>query len=147
LISAGVVLLSLLFAFSTWIRIYIWSFSARSSTEFLTKTGIYPYVDKRKEIEQMLEDTWVQVNDMKIKARQDAFRKKKNPEGATGRGYNAMQKMMGRQDEADIKGSESSSTGVSSRLTDWIPMRTIRNRLRNGQEVPDGNDSGSAGQV
>ncbi|KAI0468209.1 hypothetical protein F4859DRAFT_517399 [Xylaria cf. heliscus] len=76
LISAGVVLVSLLFAFSAWIRALIWSFYSRISTKLATRTGIYTYIAQRKHIEDIFDETYSEVDGMKTEARRQALKEK-----------------------------------------------------------------------
>lgn len=69
LISAGVVLVSLLFAFSSWIRARIWSFCSRASTKFATRTGIYTYIARRKHVEEIFDETYSVIDRMKRDAK------------------------------------------------------------------------------
>ncbi|KAI0099723.1 hypothetical protein GGR51DRAFT_576165 [Nemania sp. FL0031] len=72
-----VVFVSFVFAFSSWIRVWIWSFYARASTRIWTKTGIFTFFDERKKVGSILEETNAMIDEMKIKARDLASLKKK----------------------------------------------------------------------
>ncbi|KAI0433174.1 hypothetical protein F5Y09DRAFT_352192 [Xylaria sp. FL1042] len=76
-ISAGVVFISLLFAFSAWIRAWTWSFYSRLTIGFVTKTGIYSYFLGRKHSEQIFKDTGTSVNEMKMDKRKQVFEAKR----------------------------------------------------------------------
>ncbi|KAI1121764.1 hypothetical protein F5Y10DRAFT_271759 [Nemania abortiva] len=142
LISAGVVLVSLVFAFSSGIRVRIWSFSARAWFKFLTETGIFTYVDERQGIGKILDDTKTKINNMKTEARKRNF-----------------EKMKRRREKQEKKEAESGKTaagaanptissGASSgrwpSLSDWIPLRSRKHA--NGNYVPNGNNHGNGVQ-
>ncbi|KAI1756205.1 hypothetical protein F4782DRAFT_550101 [Xylaria castorea] len=76
LISAGVVLVSLLFAFSAWIRAWIWSLYSRVSIKFATRTGIYTYISQRKQIEEIFDETYFEVHGLKNEAKRQALAEK-----------------------------------------------------------------------
>ncbi|KAI0551003.1 hypothetical protein F4679DRAFT_583073 [Xylaria curta] len=81
LISAGVVFISLLFAFSAWIRAWIWSHYSRVLTKFTTRTGIYEYVSQRRKAEEIFEETHAEIDEMKTKAKRQVFEKKIEAKG------------------------------------------------------------------
>ncbi|KAI8944242.1 hypothetical protein F4801DRAFT_572457 [Xylaria longipes] len=73
-ISAGVVFVSLLFAFGAWIRAWIWSHYSRLSTKFVTRSGIYKYADRRKKIEDIFEETYALVHSMKAEVKDQVLK-------------------------------------------------------------------------
>ncbi|TRX96019.1 hypothetical protein FHL15_003161 [Xylaria flabelliformis] len=75
-ISAGVVLISLFFAFSAWIRAWIWSLYSRASTKFTTRTGLYTYIAQRKQIEEIFDETYSEVHGLKTEARRQTLAKR-----------------------------------------------------------------------
>ncbi|KAI1271146.1 hypothetical protein F5Y07DRAFT_405873 [Xylaria sp. FL0933] len=76
-ISAGVVFISLLFAFSAWIRAWTWAIYSRLTIGFVTKTGLYSYFLGRKHSEQIFKDTGTKVNEMKMDKRKKVFETKR----------------------------------------------------------------------
>ncbi|KAI1305085.1 hypothetical protein F5Y03DRAFT_395148 [Xylaria venustula] len=75
-ISAGVVFISLLFAFSAWTRAWVWSFYSRVSTWFVTKTGIFAFFLGRKHSDQIFRETGAKVEGMKMGVRKEVLAKK-----------------------------------------------------------------------
>lgn len=80
LISAGVVFISLLFAFSSWIRAYIWSSYARASTRFFARTGVYTYIYQRRRIGEIIENTHKEIRGIKTNEEKEAFPKRRERE-------------------------------------------------------------------
>ncbi|TGJ87834.1 hypothetical protein E0Z10_g958 [Xylaria hypoxylon] len=72
-ISTGVVSISLLFAFSAWIRAWAWALYSRFITEFLTKTGIYSYFLGRKHSDRIFHDTSTKIHKMKMMKREQVL--------------------------------------------------------------------------
>ncbi|KAI0813899.1 hypothetical protein GGR55DRAFT_701684 [Xylaria sp. FL0064] len=76
-ISAGVVFISLLFAFSAWIRAWTWALYSRLTIGFVTKTGLYSYFLGRKHSEEIFKETGTKVNEMKMDKRKKVFEAKR----------------------------------------------------------------------
>ncbi|KAI0964955.1 hypothetical protein F4678DRAFT_454429 [Xylaria arbuscula] len=75
-ISAGVVFISLLFAFSAWTRAWAWAFYSRISIGFVTNTGIFAFFLGRKHSDQIFLETGVKVDGMKMGVRKEVLAKK-----------------------------------------------------------------------
>ncbi|KAF2966107.1 hypothetical protein GQX73_g7479 [Xylaria multiplex] len=114
-ISAGVVSISLLFAFSAWLRAWAWSFYSLLAIKFFTKTGIYSYFLGRKNSEKIFHDTSTRVNEIKMKKREEvlADRVKKRDES-----------------ERAAKGSALSNTNTSANGTKNGTRRTSSSETR-----------------
>ncbi|KAJ2979946.1 hypothetical protein NUW58_g7073 [Xylaria curta] len=75
-ISAGVVLICLLFAFSAWLRVWAWSLGSRVLMELLTKSGIYEYIPQLKPIERIADETHVNIERKKMDLKRRILKKK-----------------------------------------------------------------------
>ncbi|KAI1112875.1 hypothetical protein F5Y14DRAFT_419834 [Nemania sp. NC0429] len=137
LISTGVVFVSLLFAFSSWIRASIWSTYAQVSTKVFARTGVYTYIYQRKRIGEIIESTHKEISDIKRQKEKEAFLKKRE------KGQAALQKERGegtaipnkenQNQEPMTNGSHSSSKGWLRRRVHWgMTYRSNGRDLENG---------------
>ncbi|KAI0197001.1 hypothetical protein F4808DRAFT_299052 [Astrocystis sublimbata] len=78
LISAGVVSVSLFFAFSAWTRAFIWSYCSKTSTKFATSSGAYEYISRRQKPDDIFEHTYKEIHRIKIDAKKEALKKRIN---------------------------------------------------------------------
>ncbi|KAI1120338.1 hypothetical protein F5Y10DRAFT_289841 [Nemania abortiva] len=76
-ISAGVVFFSLLLAFSSWTRAFIWSLYVRSSTTVAVKSGLYDFYLSRP-TERIYEDAANRIYRTKRDRRKEFFERKSN---------------------------------------------------------------------
>ncbi|KAI0520827.1 hypothetical protein F5B22DRAFT_598556 [Xylaria bambusicola] len=72
-ISAGVVFISLLFAFSARLRAVTWSFYSLATTKLMIKTGIYSYFVGHKNSEQIFAYTSAKIDKMKKKKKDEVL--------------------------------------------------------------------------
>ncbi|KAI1169866.1 hypothetical protein F4777DRAFT_571584 [Nemania sp. FL0916] len=70
-ISAGVVSVSLLFAFYARVRAMLWALYAEVSTEFLITTGIYTYITKQKRVDEIFDQTYKKTKHRKNEKRKE----------------------------------------------------------------------------
>ncbi|KAI0097349.1 hypothetical protein GGR51DRAFT_566556 [Nemania sp. FL0031] len=76
-ISAGVVFFSLLLAFSSWIRAFMWSLYVRSSTTIAVKSGLYDFYLHRP-TERIYEDAASKIYRTKKNRRKEYFEHRSN---------------------------------------------------------------------
>ncbi|KAI3325669.1 hypothetical protein HD806DRAFT_453892 [Xylariaceae sp. AK1471] len=77
LISAGVVFISLLFAYSAWVRACVWSLCTRISTVFLVKTGIYELnLKHRKYSDDIFHETSKKLDKLKMEKKKQVLKDK-----------------------------------------------------------------------
>jgi len=77
LISAGVIFISLIFAYSAWVRTSVWSLSTKASTALLVKSGIYELnLRHRKRSDVLHRETHEKSLKMKIGVRDKIHREK-----------------------------------------------------------------------
>ncbi|KAI0183039.1 hypothetical protein EV127DRAFT_353590 [Xylaria flabelliformis] len=137
-ISAGVVLISLIFAFSAWNRAWIWSLYSRASTKFTTRTGLYTYIAQRKQIEEIFDETYSEVHGLKTEAKRQALAKrirKKEQTNTKNGSQNLHEAREPGEDrnlpDAGNSGSSSSST-LRGSLSPLERLSALRNKKRRG---------------
>ncbi|KAI1744901.1 hypothetical protein F4680DRAFT_455877 [Xylaria scruposa] len=143
LISAAVVLVSLFFAFSAWIRAWIWSLYSRISTKFTTRTGLYTFIAQRKQIEEIFDETYSEVHELKNKAKKQALAKKvkKREQTAKNEPQNSNETRRPEEDRNPQSVEDSVSSSISTLRGSLNPMGRFfalrRKKPRDENKVAD----------
>ncbi|KAI0862133.1 hypothetical protein F4860DRAFT_473604 [Xylaria cubensis] len=134
LISAGVVFISLLFAFSAWIRAWIWSHYSRVLIKFTTRTGIYEYVSQRRKVEEIFEETHAEIDEMKTEAKKQAFEKKREANGPASEDEKMDKKR--RELEEDFEKRRNALENSIAKRRSEFENRVKKQKRRNMNESP-----------